>query len=213
MPLTSALLVTLALSAGPERVLLCRPAVLGDPALARAEALSEAVRPLQDLFLDYGVACESLGEAARAAARAGLGHGVFCSAEGQAEGARYTLVLGDALAAEVARRTLLFAPGSEAAGALRVALEELEGTVPRPPARWPRVAAWTLVGVGVASLVAGTLLAARARDQAQQTRSAATPEAYQAARDGWQRDQSRGVAALALGGGALAAGLVFRFAF
>ncbi len=213
MPLTSALLVTLAFAAGPERVLLCRPSIQGDPSLARAEALAEAVRPLQDLFLDYGVPCESLGETARAAARAGLGHGVYSSAEGRADGARFLLVLTTAEAQEVARRALQVVPGAEAAGLVRSALRELERTVPRPPPRWPTVAGWTLAGAGVAALAAGTVFALQARDEARRAEAAATPEAYQAARDAWRRGRGRSLAALAGGGGALAAGLTLRFAF
>jgi len=106
MPLTSALLVSLVLSAGPERVLLCRPTVQGDAALARAEAVAAAVQPLADLYLDYGVPCESLGEAARAAGRAGLGHGVLTSAEGREDGAHYLLVLTTVEAEELGRRAL-----------------------------------------------------------------------------------------------------------
>jgi len=213
MPLTGALLMTLALAAGPERILLCRPAILGDPALARAEALSEAVRPLAGQFLDYGVACETLGETARAAARAGLGHGIFSSAEGGASGARFVLVLTTDEATEAARRALEVAPGVEAAGPLRSALLELERVVPRPPPRWPSVAGWTLVAGGAAALAAGTVLALRARDDARRADAAATPEAYQAARTAWRRDRSRSIPALAGGGAALALGLTLRFAF
>jgi hypothetical protein len=213
MPLTSALLVTLALATGPERVLLCRPSIQGDPGLARAEAITEAVRPLPDLFLDYGVPCESLGEAARAAARAGLGHGVFTSAEGRAPGARFVLVLTTSEAAEVARRSLEVPAGAEAAGPLRAALRELEGTVPRPPPRWPAVAGWTLVGVGVAAVAVGTVLALQARGDARRADAATTPEGYQVARADWQRDRSRSIAALAGGGAAVALGLTVKFAF
>jgi hypothetical protein len=213
MPLTSALLVTLALATGSERVLLCRPIIEGDPGLARAEALTEAVRPLPDLFLDYGVPCESMAEAARAAGRAGLGHGVFSSAAGRAAGARFVLVLTTSEEAEVSRRSLEVAPGDEAAGPLRAALRELEGAVPRPPPRWPTVAGWTLVGVGAAAIAAGTMLALQARGDAHRAAVATTPDGYQVARADWQRDRSRSIAALAGGGAAVALGLTVKFAF
>lgn len=213
MPLTSALLLTLALSAGPERVLLCRPSVQGDPALARAEALAEAVRPLQGRFLDYGVACESLGEAARAAARAGLGHGVFTAAEGRGDGAHFLLVLTTSGAEEVARRDLLAVPGTDAARSLRASLLELERTVPRPPPRWPRVAGWVLMGAGGAAVAVGAVFALQARDEARRAAAAGSPGSYQAARDAWRRDRARSVGALAGGAGALAAGLTLRLAF
>lgn len=213
MPLTSALLLSLVLSAGSERVLVCRPTVRGDPALARPEAVAAALRPLQGLFLDYGVPCETLGEAARAAGRAGLGHGVLTAAEGQPDGARYLLVLATFDAEELGRRALRVAPGADPSGPLRQALRELEGTVPRPPPRWPTVAGWALMGVGTAALAAGTAFALQARDQARRADAAASPEAWQEARDAWRRSRSRGAAALAGGAGALAAGLTLRLAF
>jgi hypothetical protein len=213
MPLTSALLVSLVLTAGSERVLVCRPVVQGDAALARPEAVAAAVRPLQDLFLDYGVPCESLGEAARAAGRAGLGHGVLTTAEGGPEGTRYRLVLATAEAVEMGQRDLRVAPGSDPAAPLRRALRDLEGTVPRPPPRWPTVAGWTLMGLGAAALATGAVLALQARDQAHRADAATTPEGWQAAHDAWRRSRGRGVAALAGGGAALAAGLTLRLAF
>jgi len=213
MPLTSTLLLTLALTAGPERVLVCRPTVQGDAALARPDAVAEAVRPLTDLFLDYGVPCESLGEAARAASRAGLGHAVLSSADGQAEGARFLLVLTTAQADELARRALQVPSGGDAAGAVRQALRELERQVPRPPPRWPSVAGWTLLGVGAVALAGGAAFAVQARSEARQANTASTPQAYQVARDAWQRERSRGAASLAVGGAALAAGLTLRLAF
>lgn len=213
MPLTSALLVSLVLSASSERVLLCRPTVQGDPAQARPEAVAEAVRPLADLYLDYGVACESAGEAARAAARAGLGHGVLTSAAGRTDGAHYLLVLTTAEAEELGRRALQVAPGEEATGPLRRALEELEGTIPRPPPRWPKIAGWTLLGAGVVALAAGAVLAARARDEAQRAAEATSPSSWQAAHDAWAADRRRGSAALVVAGGALAVGLTLQLTF
>lgn len=214
MPLASALLVSLVLAAAPEeRVLVCRPAVTGDPALARAEAVGEAVRRMSSDFLDYGVPCESLGEAARAAGRAGLGHGVLTSAEGRPEGATFLLVLTTAGAEEAARRALTVAPGEDAAAGVRRALRELEGTIPRPPPRWPKLAGWTLIGAGAAALAAGAVFAARARSEARATASAATPAAWQGAHDAWASERRRGVTAFAVGGAALAAGLTLRLAF
>lgn len=213
MPLTSTLLLTLALAAGPERVLLCRPVVQGDPALARPAAVAAAVRPLQGLFLDYGVPCESIGEAARAAGRAGLGHAVQTTADGRPEGASYLLVLANSEAEEVGRRALQVAPSEDPAGPLRRALRELESSVPRPPPRWPTVAGWALMGAGAAALTAGAVFALQARQESRRAEAAQTPEAWQAARDDWRRARDRSVAALAVGGGAAAAGLTLRLAF
>ncbi|MCM2333922.1 MAG: hypothetical protein NDI82_08225 [Anaeromyxobacteraceae bacterium] len=213
MPLASALLLNLALAAGPERVLLCRPVVLGDPALARPEAVAAAVRPLHGLFLDYGVACESLGEAARAAGRAGLGHAALTSAEGRPGGAHYELVLTTAGAEEVTRRAVTVAAGEEPAAPLRRALRELESSVPRPPPRWPTVAGWGLRAAGAAALAAGAVYAIQARQDARRAAAATSPEAWQAARDDWRRDRDRSAVALAAGGGAAALGLTLRLAF
>ena len=88
MPLTTGLLVALALGASGDRLLLCRPILAGDPALARPEAVLEAGRSLGRDLLDYGVACDSPAEAARAAARAGLERAVSSVAAGASDGSR-----------------------------------------------------------------------------------------------------------------------------
>lgn len=213
MPLTSALVVALALAAGPDRTLLCRPVVAGDPALARAEAVPDAARLLADRFLDYRIPCTTAAEAARAAARAGLSHVVWGSAEGRAEESSFLLVLSDAQAVEVARRTLEVPSGVEADGPVRAALLSLERQVPRPPPRWSRVVGWTLVGAGAAALAAGVVLALQARDEAARAGAAGDPGAYQAAHDAWTRKRSASAATLAAGGVAVGAGLALRFAF
>jgi hypothetical protein len=213
MPLTSALLLSFALAAPADRVLLCRPAVTGDAALARADALVEAARPLGGDYLDYGVSCESVGEAARAAQRAGLGHGVFSTARGDAEGAGWELVLTTRGEEEVARRRLVVAPGSDPVAPLREALRDLGRQVPRPPPRWTATAGWVLLGVGVAALGTGAVLASQARDEARRARSAATPAEYAAARDAWKGRRTGGAVALSIGGAALSTGLLLELAF
>jgi hypothetical protein len=213
MPLTSAILMTLALAAGPERLLLCRPAVGGDPALARADAVADAGRQLGGSFLDYGVACETAGEAARAAGRAALSHGVFASAEGRIDGSAYLLVLTVPPEEEVGRRELLVPPGVDPVGPLRAALADLERAVPREPPRWSRVAGWTLAGAGAAAVAAGTLLAFQASSEARRADAATTPADYVAADQAYRARRTASRAALAGGAGALAAGLALRFAF
>lgn len=213
MPLTSALLVALAFAAGPDRILLCRPAVEGDPALARAEAVADAARLLPERYLDYHTPCATAAEAARAASRAGLTHVVWGSAEGRAEESSYLLVLSDRSEAEVARRQLAVPGGVEAVEPLREALQSLERSVPREPARWSRVTAWTLVGVGAAALAAGAVFALQARDAAKRADAATTPADYLSAHDAWQRKKTSSTVALAAGGAAVAAGLVVRFTY
>jgi hypothetical protein len=213
MALTSALLVALALGAAPERILLCRPQVTGDPSLARADALAGAGRGLADRYLDYRIPCEATGEAARAAGRAGLHHGLYSSAQAQPEGSAYLLVLVSQGDEEVARRALTVPPGADAEARLREALRELAGRVPQPPARWTGVAGWALLGAGAAALAAGGVLAVQARDQARRANQAATPGEYQAARDAWKGRRLASGVALGGGGAAVVAGLTLRLAF
>ena len=149
-----ALTMTLALSAGvdADRLLLCRPKLLGDAALARAEAVSEGARAIPGRFLDYGVACDDAAEAARAARRAGMAYGVASTAEGRTEGSRFVIALARADSdRSVAGQTVDVGPGADAAGPIRDALAELVRAIPRdpPPAR-ARVAAWTVAGTGAA---------------------------------------------------------------
>jgi hypothetical protein len=214
MALSSVLLVSLALAAGPERILLCRPAVTGDPALARADAVATAGRALSGAYLDYGVPCETEAEAGRAAARAALTHGVFTQAEGRVDGSAYTLVLVEPAREDpVARRSLVVPPGADPAGPLGAALKELDRSIPRPPPRWPTVAGWTLMGVGVAAVVGGTVLAAQARDEARRADRAASPGEYRTAHRAWQRRSGAAGVAFAAGGVALGAGLVLKLRF
>lgn len=213
MPLTSALFVALALAAGPDRILLCRPAVEGDPVLARAEAVADAARLLPERYLDSHTPCATAAEAARAATRAGLSHVVWGSAEGRAEESSYLLILGDGAEVELARRQLSVPVGVGAVEPLREALQGLERSVPRPPARWSRATAWTLVGVGTAALAAGVVFALQARDQARRADDAATPADYLSAHDAWKQKRTTSTVALAAGGAAVAAGLVVRFTF
>jgi hypothetical protein len=216
MALSGALTLTLALlaGAGQDRLLLCRPSVTGDPALARGEALTEAARKA-GRFLDYGVACDGAAEGARAARRAGLGYAVAASAEGRVEGTRFVLVLADATTeAERARRTLEVAPGADAVRPLRGALRELVGALPRPPGPAPaRVAAWTTVGVGVAALAAGTIFALSARSAAADANAAGDPGTFTRSRQTWEDRRRWSAISLAAGGAALAAGLTWRFVF
>src|SRR5512137_1091490 len=95
MLLTAAALLLLS-TTPDDRLLLCRPRVLGDAALARADAVAAAARGLGQRFMDYGVACDGAEEAARAARRAGLKHAVSSTAEGLMVGSRFVLTLSEA---------------------------------------------------------------------------------------------------------------------
>jgi hypothetical protein len=207
------LALALATAAGGDRVLLCRPTVAGDAALARGDAVLDAAKGT-GRFLDYGVACEDAAESARAARRVGLAHAVSATAEGRVQGSRYQLVLADAATeAERARRTVEVVPGADPAAPLRGALGELLRTLPSAPARRSHVGAWTTFGAGVASLAAGIALAVRARSAADEANAAADPGAYTRARGEWKDRRAASGVLLGVGAAAVAGGLTWRFAF
>lgn len=217
MALSGALTIALALAAGAggERVLLCRPKILGDPALARAESVVAAARERGGRFLDYGVACEDEAEGARAARRAGLPHAVTATAEGRADGSRFVLVLADSGTSAVrARQALQVVPGQDAVRPLHAAFGRLlEALPPEPGPRPARVAAWTLAGVGVAALAAGAVLTVSARHAAQRADGATDLGERIRARKDWESKRLGAGISYGAGGALLAAGLAWRFAF
>jgi hypothetical protein len=208
------LALALASAAGGDRVLLCRPAIAGDAALARGEAVLDAARTT-GRFLDYGVPCDDAAESARAARRVGLSHAVSATAEGRIQGSRYVLVLADAASeAERARRAIDVAPGADAVAPVRGALSELLATLPAPPvARRRHLGAWATVGAGVASLAAGVALAVRARSAADDADRAADPASYTRARSEWRDRRTASGVLLGVGAAAIGGGLAWRFAF
>jgi hypothetical protein len=214
LPGVMTLALALAAGAGGDRLLLCRPKVTGDPALARGEAIAEAARK-DGRFLDYGVVCEDAAESARAARRMGLPHAVSTRAEGRADSSRYVLVLADSQSeARRAERSLDVAPGADAVRPLRTALSQLlESLPPKPGPNMAHVAAWSVTGVGVAAMVAGAVVASQARDAASRANSAKDLGAYVQARKDWQRKRTTSGVLLGAGGAAVAAGLTWRFAF
>lgn len=216
MALSGVLTLALALAtgAGGDRILLCRPKVAGDPALARGEAVAEAGRR-HGRFLDYGAVCEDAGEGARAARRMGLSHAVSSLAEGRMEGSRYVLRLsaaGEAVAR--AERTVDVAPGANAVRPLREVLAQLARETPAAPKpRKARIAAWTIAGAGAAAVAAGVVLAVRADRAADRANGATDAAAYVRAKDEWKGKRTGAGIALGAGGAALAAGLGWRFGF
>lgn len=217
MPVLQAipLLLAIAGAADGERLLLCRPLVRGEPALAKADALAAAARSFGAAFLDYGVACEGEEEAARAAVRAGLAMAVSSVAEGRTEGSRYQLSLTPAGASKaLARRTLEVAPGADAVPPLRQSLEELLRAVPER--HGGRVAPWVVAGGGAALLAAGAVFALVSRGSAasaDRAWDAGDPVGYLRHRGSWQRWRAASGATLAAGAAAAAVGLTWRYAF
>jgi hypothetical protein len=209
----SLLAMTLATSPASDRVLVCRARIAGDPALARSDALAEAARELGDRVLDYGVPCETTGEAARAARRAGLRNAVTASAEGRTEGSLFELTVVDADERVVAVRRLAVPPGGDAVRPVAAGLAALADGLPRPEAeRVQRRASMGLAGGGLALIASGVALSFVARADADRANGAATPLAYLEARQAWRRSRGWSGAALGVGGAALAAGIVWRFA-
>jgi hypothetical protein len=216
MALSGALSVFPALaSASGERLLLCRPKIAGDAALARADAVAEAARKLPGRFLDYGVACEDDGEGARAARRAGLSHAVTATAEGRADGSRYVLVLTEAESESVrSRRAIEIGAGADAVRPLRGALDELlDALPPSPGPDRAHLAAWSVTGAGVAAIAVGVALAISAGDAADRADAARDPAAYTRARRDWDGRRKWSAVALGAGGAAAATGLAWRFVF
>lgn len=217
MGLSGALTIVLALSvqAGDDRLLLCRPQVLGDPALARGEALTDAASKLRGRFLDYGAECRDAGEGARAARRAGLEHAVVSQAEGTVERTRFELVLADAEGDAVrARRVLEVNPGVDAVPPLKGALKDLLKTLPPDPGPDPQhVAAWSIAGVGAAAVLAGVVLATQAESAQSKADRAGDPATYTRERKRARDKRSLSTLTLGAGGVAVALGLTWRFVF
>lgn len=215
MALSAVTTLALALATGAgDRLLLCRPTVSGDAALARGDAVLDAARRT-GRFLDYGVVCVDPAESARAARRVGLGHAVSATAEGRSDGSRYVLVLADAATEqERARQSLEVAPGADAVAPLRAGLTRLLSALPRPPGPdRAHVAAWAVAGAGAAAVIAGAVVAGQARDAADRANAAGDLGAFARARDEWRRKRTASGVLLGAGGAAIAAGLAWRFAF
>jgi hypothetical protein len=213
-PVAAFLLLALAADpAEPERLLLCRPAVEGEPSLARADALAAAARG-HGRFIDYGVPCEGVGEAVRAARRAGLSLVVSSVAEGRTAGSRFHLTLSGVDERTLARRTVEVATGADAVPPLRRSLGELLEAVPRGPGAGP--GPWIAAGAGVALAAAGASFALAARSSAgARDRAAARGDwrGYVARDASWRRWRTASGAALGAGAAAIGVGLVWRFAF
>ncbi len=213
-----AVAVALGASPAPDRLLLCRPMVGGDPGLARPDAVAQAARAFGQRFLDYGVACDGFAEAARAARRAGLRHAISSSAEGRTAGSRYVLTL--ALAEEerpVAKRELEVLPGADAAAPLQRTMAELLASIPSSGDVPERSAApWYLVGAGAAVLTGAAVFALAAssaagdRDQAQ---AAGDATGYVQRDASWRRWRTASGLATGAGVALIAAGFTWRFAF
>ncbi len=197
-----------------ERLLLCRPMVAGDPALARADALLSAAAAFGTRFLDYGVACDGEGEAARAARRAGLPYAVASRAEGRTDGSRFVLTLAAARDERtLERREVLAVPGSDAVAPLRRSLSELLVAVTPPPPRDHGAGPWVVVGAGAAAVAVGVGFALAARSAANDASSATTPQGYVDARNAWSARRTTSAVLLGVGAAAVAAGLTWRYAF
>jgi len=211
----AAALVVLSASPDGDRLLLCRPRILGDAALARADAVSAAARGFGQRFMDYGVTCDGAEEAARAARRAGLRHALSSTADGRTTGSRFVLTLSEAEGERaVASRELEVAPGVDPVPPLESALRDLvaKASPPRPEAG-PGAGPWILAGAGTAVALVGAGFAVAAQSAASAADSAGTPQEYVDARNSWKARRTTSAVLLGVGAAAVAAGLVWRFAF
>ncbi len=217
MGLSGVLTIVLALHlrAGDDRLLLCRPQVVGDKAQARPEAVTEAAAKVYGRFLDYGAECRDAGEGARAARRAGLAHAVVSQAQGTAEQTRYELVLADAEGDSVrARRVLDVKVSDDAVPPIKGALKDLLKTLPPKPGPDPQhVAAWSVAGAGALAVLAGVVLAGQADGASSKADHATDPGTYTRERKRAQQRRNLSNLSFAAGGAAVAAGLTWRFAF
>ncbi len=215
MLITTAALLLLSASPDGDRLLLCRPRILGDAALARADAVAAAARGFGQRFMDYGVACDGAEEAARAARRAGLKHAVSSTADGRIAGSRFVLTLSEAEGERaVASRDLEVAPGADPVPPLEKALRDLAAQASPPrPAVGPGAAPWIVAGTGAAALAAGVGFALAARSAARDADGASTAQGYADARSSWKTRRTTSGVLLGVGGAAVAAGLAWRFAF
>ena len=219
MVTTGAVAIALALAAGAAdgRLLLCRPRIAGDPALARGEAVAQAARTFGGRFLDYGVVCEDDGEGARAARRAGLAHALTGTAEGRVDGSRYLLSLASAeREVLLAQASVEVAPGADAAAPLRAVLDRLLAAIPPDPEARPAAGPWITVGAGAAAMVAGAVCASVARSSADARDRAGQSgdwTGYVENDARWRSWRTASGVALAAGAAAVAAGLAWRFAF
>jgi hypothetical protein len=215
MTLTTALLLTLALgTSGPDgRLLVCRPAVAGDAALARPDAVAEAGRTVGRRLLLYGAICETIPEAARAAERAGLRRALWSEAEGTPAGSRYRLTVVGVEAEPLAERTLVVETGRDPVDPLAESLRALERETDTGRRDWVEPTSWALIGAGAVAVAAGLVLAGQARRAARAADAATTPEAWSDAYDTWKSKRSASGAALIGGGLAVTAGVAVRLTF
>jgi hypothetical protein len=215
MLLTAAALVVLSASPDGDRLLLCRPRILGDAALARADAVPAAARGFGQRFMDYGVTCDGAEEAARAARRAGLRHALSSTADGRTTGSRFVLTLSDAEGERaVASRELEVAPGVDPVPPLESALRDLVAKAnPPSPDPGPGAGPWILAGAGAAVALAGVGFAVAAQSAASAADGANTAQEYVDARNAWKARRTTSAVLLGAGVAAVAAGLVWRFAF
>ncbi len=216
MGLSAVLTIVLALNLrADDRLLLCRPQVLGDTAQARPEAVADAAARVHGRVLDYGAECRDAGEGARAARRAGLEHAVVSQAEGAAGQTRYELVLADSEGDAVrARRVLEVKAGDDAIPPIKGALKDLLKALPPKPGPDPQhVAAWSVAGAGALVVMAGAVLASRSQDASSRADRATDPATYTRERKKAEEAANLSKLSLALGGVAVAAGLTWRFAF
>ncbi len=205
----------------PGDAIFCHPVVVGDPKLARADALMKAGKFYVNGGLrDRGSVCESFQEGYRAALVYRYRFVLLSSAEGKAYGSEYVLTMADAVKqTEIASRTVLIPYGADPLPQLEDAVWDLIHTIVM--LAWPQPAAapkanwepWVVVSAGIASIVVGIAFAAAADSSAHDRDRATTPAGYLNANQSMKSQRTISTVALVTGGLGVGVGLTWRLAF
>jgi hypothetical protein len=197
-----------------DRLLLCRPTVIGAPGALQPEALSEAAKSFGRLFIDYGMACEQELEAVNAARRAGVRRAIRTTAETKGGIGHYVLTLSDAASnKQMGVRELDIPSGQSAVQPLEKALSELSGGRSQGERHKHDEAAWYVSGAGAVVMAVGVGFAIAAGSAASSRDQAASASDYIQSDARWRKLKTVSGVTLGVGGAAVAAGLAWRFAF
>ncbi len=210
----------------PLRLLLCKPKVLGNAKLARADALVDAAHASGVSFRDYSGVCETASEATNAAQLYHLRYAVMPSAEAQAGGSAFKLELAGPesdralsnVRFEVANGVDLGATVKQAVSALvsripKAAPEPPEPKAPPPPPEPVRWAPWLVAGAGATAMLVGAGFALGARQAADDRDGSRSAGDYVEANNRWKSRKTVSGAALGVGACAVAVGLTWRFVY
>lgn len=213
--------LSLVTAAGPEklkedRLLLCRPQVVGNPTGLPVNALLTAAKDFGKVFIDYGAPCEQNEESTGAARRAGVRFAIRPTVEGRVGQSHFVLTLNDAATDKAtASREVDVPSGRDPVEPLKGALAELSHSSPQstPSNKVVHNEAWYVVAAGAAVMAVGTGLAVAAGSAANDRDKATTSTKYINSDASWRKYKTMSGVSLGVGAAAVAAGLTWRFAF